>query len=168
MLNHNLIEKISQKYIEERVEERVKERKKMYFYLYQNNTSYDISYHCLDYKFIEADNDRECCSKVFDELESIHGDFMEEYSGDKVIRKYRFGSEYKNIISKGEIDEIEFDRQFIRSFSNKFDDNDIKHINDLKYNYINGLIRKHGVFKNVTYRVPGRLLIIVKYPGHML
>ncbi len=168
MLNHNLLNKISEQYIQERVNE---SKKKMYFYLYKDSTSHEINYDCIGYKFIEADNDRECCIKVFDRLSYIYMHFIIEYSGDKVIQKYTHSPEYINLNDEDdEIDEFKFEEQFKEKFitytSSIFDDNDIKRINDLKYNYINGLIRNIGY--SITYREPGSFLMIAKYPGNMV
>ncbi len=183
MLNHNLIEKISQKYIREQVEE---EKSKLYFYLYKYSFDRGGCSGITECKFIEADSERDCYIKVFDAIPRLYGLFIREYSKpyekDNILKKYVDKWEYNafyhnhNYAVKAsslyhrynryieEIIEIKDSSEFFNNVKTlEYEEEDIDHINELKYEFI----------KNLTH---GRIIIedkksylrIGKYPGIMI
>ena len=182
MLNHNLIEKISQKYIREQVEE---EKSKLYFYLYKYPFYSGGCTAITECKFIEADSERECYIKIFDAIPRLYGLFIREYlcKNDNILKKYVDKWEYKDFDHNHninhnyqvkayspcdrfieEITKIKDSSEFFNNVKTlEYEEEDIDHINELKYEFI----------KNLTH---GRIIIedkksylrIGKYPGIMI
>ncbi len=170
MLNHNILNKISEQYIEERVDD---SKKKIYFYLY--TTDSEISYYNMKHTFIEADNDKDCYIKVFNELEIFYGPFIREYQDDEIIKKYIEKWGFKDINENYEFifKDINEDYEFIEDFTCVpqtliFEEEDTKYINELKYNFVNKLLW-NAEFKILTNKYDARLSILIsRYPGKPL
>ncbi len=157
MLNHNLIEKISQKYIREQVEE---EKSKLYFYLYKYPFYSSECTAITECKFIEADSERECYIKVFDAIPRLYGLFIREYSKpyekDNILKKYvdkwEYNAFYHNHAVKvsslysrynryiEEVIEIKDSSEFFNNVKTlEYEEEDIDHINELKYEFIKNM-----------------------------
>ncbi len=159
MLNHNLIEKISQKYIQEQVEE---DRRKTYIYLY--NYSDSIGTDSLYYEFVYADNDKDCYIKVFNNLETYYGPFIREFQDDEIIKKY---------IEKWGFKDINEDYEFIEDFTDDpetfiFEEEDTEYINELKYKFIIAMLRLLGYEFRIIGEEDKGFLLIANNSGKML
>ncbi len=151
-MNHNLIEKISQKYIREQVEE---EKSKIYFYIYMNYTTTIMSKSGIKWGYIEAEDEKECCIKVFNEMPKLMDYLIKEYKKDQLIQKY--------IDDSAITDRTHWALPRGCHLTDKEDE----YIDELKYQYIKRLMETKG-YRRLKYHDMESVLVINKYPGHIL